>query len=80
MADPDSSHTAKNPDTNPKEVQWQIPFDAATNDYWEESTTPKESGTAEINSPAAWGNLRSIPGILHVAGSGRGTNPNQPIF
>jgi hypothetical protein len=57
MADPDSPHTEEDSDGGPNESQWQIPFDAAASVGWAESTTEKESRTAEVSSPPTWGGL-----------------------
>jgi hypothetical protein len=46
VADENSADLAEDPDSNLKEIQWEIPFDAAANDYWAESATKKESGAA----------------------------------
>lgn len=61
VAGPDSAYDAKNPGSNPNEVQRQIPFNVAANGCWEESTTPQESATSEVNPPPTWGDLVRAP-------------------
>jgi hypothetical protein len=52
VADTDSTYLAENPDSNLKEVERQISFDAAASVGRAKSATKAESGTAEINPQA----------------------------
>jgi hypothetical protein len=57
VADADSAYTAKNPGSNLKEVERQIPFDAAASVGTAQSAAEKESATSEVNPPPTWGDL-----------------------
>jgi hypothetical protein len=59
MADQDFPASEEHSDSSPDDSQWQIPFDAAAGVGRAESAAPEESGTAEVNAPAASDGLRS---------------------
>jgi hypothetical protein len=59
MADQDPTHIEEHSDIRLNEGQRKIPFDAASNRYWAESATEKESRTSKINPLPTWGGLVS---------------------